>query len=215
MHRDLKPRNVLLRENRWKLSDFGFVLDRKGESTQLTTLSAWGTGSYCAPEQLTRFSDVCPAADIYSFGCILHDLFGGGAHRVPYSRHTGSGPIGMVIEKCTEASDSARFKTVDALRQALFGILAPAPTDVSSPEARGLAAMVPDVADLPDADFDQFRRFMRDISHIENAAPLFNAISANTLHAIRARDASVFEELGRKLCQWAKRATLVMSTATY
>ncbi len=73
-HRDLKPQNILLHEGRWKLSDFGLVLPSASETTQLTsTDSAWGTQMYCAPEQAQDFRGVTLQADVYSFGCILHD----------------------------------------------------------------------------------------------------------------------------------------------
>ncbi len=112
-HRDLKPSNVLLHDGKWKLSDFGLALPPQGTTTQLTTNSAWGTRDYCAPEQIRGFHGVGPAADIYAFGCILHDIYGD--TRVPYSRATASGSIGRVIEKCTEPSLAKRFSTIAAL----------------------------------------------------------------------------------------------------
>jgi serine/threonine protein kinase len=98
-HRDLKPANILWHEDRWKLSDFGFVLPPSGVTTRLTsTGSVYGTQEYCAPEQYQDFKRVTSAADIYSFGCILHDLYDGKT-RVPYQRQTCAGPVGIIIEK--------------------------------------------------------------------------------------------------------------------
>jgi serine/threonine protein kinase len=75
-HRDLKPQNILFHDGKWKLSDFGLVLPSTSKTTKLTsTDSAWGTSGYCAPEQVADFHNTKPTADIYSFGCILHDLF--------------------------------------------------------------------------------------------------------------------------------------------
>ena len=84
---------------------------------------------YCAFRSSIRdFKRVTAAADIYSFGCILHDLFDG-ARRVPYQRQSCPGPVGAVIEKCTDPDPNKRFKSIDELRGALFWAL-------SQPRAR-------------------------------------------------------------------------------
>lgn len=120
-HRDLKPHNILLNDDKWKLADFGLIsADKEFLSLTLsTTDSAWGTALYCAPEQITDFKHVTHHVDIYSFGVILHDIFGKGA-RIPYSESTADGPIGVIIEKCTKEKKEKRFQNIESLRNALL-----------------------------------------------------------------------------------------------
>src|SRR5690606_7002209 len=63
VHRDVKPGNVLLVDDRVKLADFG-VADVGGPSA---TGSVVGTPKYVAPEQVTG-APVDPRTDLYSLG---------------------------------------------------------------------------------------------------------------------------------------------------
>src|SRR5213594_3066189 len=79
LHRDLKPANILL-DGRGEplVSDFGLAkwLDATSELTQ--TLAIFGTPGYIAPEQARgSATKITPAADVYSLGAILFDLFTG------------------------------------------------------------------------------------------------------------------------------------------
>jgi serine/threonine-protein kinase len=76
VHRDVKPQNLLLREDGvLKIADFGIA--RAAESTRLTQLgTVLGTASYLAPEQALG-GDAGPEADIYALGAVLYELLTG------------------------------------------------------------------------------------------------------------------------------------------
>ena len=81
VHRDVKPRNLLLRpDGVLKIADFGIA--RAAESTRLTEIGTiLGTAAYLAPEQAEGV-EANPAADLYSVGAVLYELLTG---RVPYT----------------------------------------------------------------------------------------------------------------------------------
>ena len=76
VHRDLKPSNVVVdRDGRARLLDFG-ILHELDSGGGLTGQGAVGTPLYMAPEQVSG-SEVTPAADLYSLGCVIYKLLAG------------------------------------------------------------------------------------------------------------------------------------------
>jgi serine/threonine-protein kinase len=80
VHRDVKPQNLLVREDGCvKVADLGIA--RAAEATRLTERGTiLGTAAYLAPEQAAG-EDVTAAADVYSLGAVLYELLTG---RTPY-----------------------------------------------------------------------------------------------------------------------------------
>ncbi len=82
IHRDFKPENCFITQGGLlKVMDFGIakVQDAPGITT---TGIIVGTPAYIAPEQVSNFSVVSFASDLYALGVVAYELFSG---RLPFS----------------------------------------------------------------------------------------------------------------------------------
>lgn len=89
IHRDIKPANILLDSTgRVLLADFGVALTASSNSSRLlTSVIAWGTAEYAAPEVWD--DQVGKASDIYALGILLYQMLTG------YAPYQGSNPALM------------------------------------------------------------------------------------------------------------------------
>lgn len=76
VHRDVKPSNILLRQDGYAyLVDFGLAKAMQGAEVLTSAGAMVGTPEYMAPEQSNGFSDY--RSDIYSLGIILYQMLTG------------------------------------------------------------------------------------------------------------------------------------------
>jgi serine/threonine protein kinase len=96
IHRDVKPRNVLIDErDNCLLSDFGLVKMAEGSVKLTQTGGVLGTPAYMSPEQ-GRGQELDGRSDIYSLGVILYEMLTG---RPPYEADT---PIAIMLKHISE-----------------------------------------------------------------------------------------------------------------
>lgn len=97
LHRDIKPRNILIdSSNRALITDFGLV-KRLDVPQAWRTLSGerLGTPSYMSPEQANGVGDVGPASDIYGLGATLYETLTG---RPPFQAADPVQTLRLVID---------------------------------------------------------------------------------------------------------------------
>src|SRR5215211_6749326 len=84
VHRDIKPRNILLADSAHvKVADFGIA--RAADATTIShSGDILGSAKYMSPEQATG-EQVGPASDLYSLGVVLYEMLTG---RVPFKIET-------------------------------------------------------------------------------------------------------------------------------
>ena len=129
-HRDLKPQNVLrFTDNSvedsvtyYAVSDFGLIsLHESRFSTLTTTGMSKSSDYYTAPEITQDLRLASAQSDIYSLGCILHDMVGV-SDRIPCSEIKEQGPYGGVLRGCTRVDPIKRFRTARSVLDALITI---------------------------------------------------------------------------------------------
>jgi len=92
VHRDIKPENFFITTSEiLKIMDFG-IAKRVAATGPTMSGSMAGTPGYMAPEQITGFSSVTSAADLYAMGVVAYELFAG---RLPFV-HENTYPILMM-----------------------------------------------------------------------------------------------------------------------
>lgn len=159
VHRDLKPRNVLIQKWRGKyvpkITDFG--LSKFSDSISNSVISQsfkGGTLNYASPEQI-KGEQIRRNTDLWSFGVILHEIMTGevpykiddssestlrhvyermNRQSLPESFNTVREPYASIIKKCLMVSPNQRYRTAEEILQDIRKVQAPvAPIPIPVP----------------------------------------------------------------------------------
>lgn len=121
VHRDLKPANIMIAKSVVKVLDFG--LAKSGQDESLTgSRVVMGTPAYMSPEQ----RDGKPAdfrSDIYSFGCVLHEMLTGVRPSVQRKRMP-TRKLERIVSRCLEPDPGARWQSTAELDRELAKVTA-------------------------------------------------------------------------------------------
>jgi len=109
IHRDVKPANILLRQDgHVKVADFGIA--KAGMGNDLTRTGViMGTAKYLSPEQVSGSpADAC--SDIYALGIVLYEMVCGGPPFI------GDTELATAVARLTGAPESLRERRSDVPR---------------------------------------------------------------------------------------------------
>jgi len=127
VHRDLKPENILYSDNNQNivLTDFGIA--EFGEEELFTAVETddgtrLANFQYAAPEQRRRGGIVGKAADIYSLGLIINELFTGSLalgknHKTIKSVSEKYGYLDIIVDKMLESEGINRYQNIEDIKQ--------------------------------------------------------------------------------------------------
>jgi serine/threonine protein kinase len=117
IHRDIKPENILLESGHAVVADFGIAraVDAAGGERLTETGIAIGTPAYMSPEQAGGEKELDGRSDLYSLGCVLHEMLAG---QPPFT--------GPTVESLVHQHLSADPPSVTAVRPSVPGWVAAA-----------------------------------------------------------------------------------------
>lgn len=208
-HRDLKPMNVLrVSENnsdRYVISDFGLMSIKDTQLSVLTqTGMKMGSDYYTAPEIVADLRMASPQSDIYSVGCIIHDIFGSG-NRIPCNEIVESGYYADLMLCCTRQSPSRRFSSVSDLREAILS-LGQTATVATEPQITDFINMLNSSQAIDGLTWERIIRKAEITYPAHDAKALLSRISLGRINELVEQNAPLGARLGNLYATWVKES---------
>jgi serine/threonine protein kinase/tetratricopeptide (TPR) repeat protein len=136
VHRDLKPANIMIAKSGIKVLDFGLAKSGQDETVTASRM-VMGTPAYMAPEQ-REGKPADARSDIYSFGCVLHEMLTG-VRPASQRKRMPSRRLERIVSRCLEEDPGRRWQSAAVLERELAGVTATNPWRWVSAAAAALA----------------------------------------------------------------------------
>lgn len=206
IHRDIKPENILIHQGVAMVTDFGIahvvnLLTRDADTTaeRLTRAgTVVGTLPYMSPEQAMGVVELDARSDIYSLGCVLHEMLAGeppsgrgaaAAIRRLSGEATPATPLGgglprldVVLRRALAVRPADRFDSMTRFALALRSA-------VSVPQADRSVAVLPFLNLSPDPENEYFADGVTEdvIAHLTKI-PSLKVISRTSVMLFKKRE---------------------------
>ncbi len=116
VHRDLKPANIMIAKSGVKVLDFGLAKSGVDETVTASRMVI-GTPAYMAPEQ-REGKPADARSDIYSFGCVLHEMLTG-VRPASQRKRISSRKLEKIVNRCLEEAPERRWQSAAELEREL------------------------------------------------------------------------------------------------
>jgi serine/threonine protein kinase/Tfp pilus assembly protein PilF len=136
VHRDLKPANIMIAKSGVKVLDFGLAKSNQDETVTASRM-VMGTPAYMAPEQ-REGKPADARSDIYSFGCVLHEMLTG-VRPASLRKRMPSRRLERIVSRCLEEDPGRRWQSAALLERELARVTATNPWRWVSAAAAALA----------------------------------------------------------------------------
>lgn len=209
-HRDLKPQNVLRFSNgsgwTYAVSDFGLISMKESNLSELTK-SGMGKGSdyYTAPEIHTDLRKASPQSDIYSLGCILHEMVGT-EPRIPFREIREGGEFAAILSGCTKDDPSKRFQSAKAVLDAILTVEFEPKGTVSAASEDYLSMLT--AAEPPEPYvWERLAEFMEDAATKADVEAIFGKLTADRISTLCGANEMAAKRIGILFCDWVSETS--------
>ena len=154
VHRDIKPDNILLSGGSAMVTDFGvakaldLAADKDGSSELTDVGVTLGTPAYMSPEQAAASPVIDARADIYAFGAMAYEIFGG---RTPFAGRSAQATLAAHVTEAPEPIRKLRPSLPPSVASLVMRCLEKRPADRPQNAAEIVTAL--DAAVISGADF--------------------------------------------------------------
>jgi serine/threonine protein kinase len=208
-HRDLKPQNVLRYPGTrqgdpdyYAISDFGLIAMNESRLSVLTvTGMAKGTDYYTAPEITSDLRKASAQSDIYSLGCIVHEMIATDT-RVPCHEIRESGEYGAILRSCTRSDFQRRFRSVRSVLDALVSVTTELPAIVATKSAEFGNQLASGDA-LDEQSWRALIDFVEDGERTDDAKAVLGQLRLDQVADLCSQSLELGDRLGQVYSRWA------------